>query len=434
MSDKLRFLPGTDIIDLGWGGVHSERSPSAADRWMCCPGSVQLSRHFDDETSIYAAEGTAAHWVREQCLKSKNKNVQDFVGMVIHTEGFYFEVLPEWVGYLQPTIDWAREISGQRNCEMVVEYRVDLSAWLPGDSGTLDLGIITPTMIYINDEKFGQGVLVEAERNKQQMLYALGFWETYARHKTKATTFRLMIDQPRARDGTGSYWDCELDDLLAFGEEVRAAGILTRDPDAPLKISPKGCHFCKVFSNMACPAMNDFIQEVIGLNPDIPKLKGPLLMPEIEKLDVERLVYLYQNWPLISKYGSLLKQHLTSDAIAGDPVPGYKAVATEGDRIWESESAVIEFLKDKKYSDDKIFNKQLKSPAQIEKIAGTRIWAQIQSLIIRPEGPPALVPESDKRPALMNLIDMLPELGDDDERDDFDDFIGTSSAESDPLI
>ena len=111
--------------------------------------------------------------------------------MVIHTEGFYFEVLPEWVGYLQPTIDWAREISSQRDCEMVVEYRVDLSAWLPGDSGTLDLGIITPTMVYINDEKFGQGVLVEAERNKQQMLYALGFWETYARHKTKATTFVL---------------------------------------------------------------------------------------------------------------------------------------------------------------------------------------------------------------------------------------------------
>lgn len=429
----MQMIDGREIVDLGWGGFHSERSPSAAERWMTCPGSVSLSKQFDDDTSIFAAEGTCAHWVREQCLNDPEKNVEDFVGTVIHCEGYYFEVLEEWIRYLQPTIDWARDISSGRGCHMVVEYRVDLSEWLPGDGGTLDLGIITPDLIYVNDEKFGAGILVEAERNKQQMLYALGFWENYARHKTKATTFRLMIDQPRARGGVGSTWDCSLDELLAFGEEVRAAGKATKDPDAPLQVSAKGCQFCKVLANLACPAVHDFVQEAAGLNPDLPKLKGAVIMPEIEKLDIERRLFLIKNWSVISKYGSLLKQNVLQDAMTGEVTPGFKAVATEGDRAWVSEAAVVEFMKGK-IADKDLFNKQLKSPAQLEIIVGTRTWHQLQELIVRPEGPPALVPESDKRPALMNMVDLLPDLGDDDDDDYFEDVIGIVSDDYMSLI
>ena len=430
-SESIRFLEGTDIIDLGFGGTHSERSPSAADRWMTCAGSVQLSKLFPNESSIYACEGTAAHLVREQCLRT-GADVEDFIGKVIHTEGFYFEVMPEWVGYLQGTIDWAREISGKPGCEMVVEFRVDLSRWLPDDGGTLDLGIITKDYIYANDLKFGQGILVEAEKNKQQMLYAVGFWWNYARHKTKATKFRLMIDQPRARDGKGSWWDCTLEELLAFAEEAGAAGALTKDPDAPLKVSVKGCHFCNVFAHMACPAVHDFVQDALGINPDVPTIKGALIMPEIEKLDVERRLHIWKHWPIISKWGTLLKQTLIADAMAGDPTPGFKPVATEGDRMWTSEAEAIEFFKGK-IPEKELFNKQLKSPAQIEKIAGTRTWAQAQALITRQEGPPALVAESDKRPALMNLMDMLPDIDDGDEDDDFD-LIGNGGGEMDSLI
>ena len=289
----IRFIEGTDIIDLGWGGEHSDRSPSAAERWMVCPGSVQLSKLFDDDTSIFASEGTAAHFVREQCL-STGANVEDYVGKTIHTEGYFFDVLPAWVGYLQPTIDWAREVGGI----MSVEFRVELDPWLPGDGGTLDLGIVTDELIYINDLKFGQGVLVDAVKNKQQMLYALGYWQQFARHHTKATRFRLMIDQPRAANGIPgecAWWDVELDDLLAFGEEVKAAGLLTHDPDAPLKVSPKGCQFCAVAANSACPALHDFCQDLIGLNPDVPELRGVMTMPELETLSPERRSYIVQH-------------------------------------------------------------------------------------------------------------------------------------------
>lgn len=413
----IRFIEGTYIIDLGWGGEHSDRSPSAAERWMVCPGSVQLSKLFDDDTSIFASEGTAAHFVREQCL-STGANVEDYVGKTIHTDGYFFDVSPAWVGYLQPTIDWAREVGGI----MSVEFRVKLDPWLPGDGGTLDLGIVTDELIYINDLKFGQGVLVDAVKNKQQMLYALGYWQQFARHHTKATRFRLMIDQPRAANGIPgecAWWDVELDDLLAFGEEVKAAGLLTHDPDAPLKVSPKGCQFCAVAANSACPALHDFCQDLIGLNPDVPELRGVMTTPELETLSPERRSYIVQHWPLVVKWQNNLKATMLNDAIQGDPTPGFKAVATEGDRRWSDEEAVEAFCREKdrvKAAD--LFNTKLKSPAQLEQVVGTRNWAKLQQFVERPEGAPALVPESDKRPALINAMDLLDDLPDDDGFDD----------------
>ena len=41
--------------------VHSVLGASAADRWMNCTPSAQLTAGMEDETTTFAAEGTAAH-------------------------------------------------------------------------------------------------------------------------------------------------------------------------------------------------------------------------------------------------------------------------------------------------------------------------------------------------------------------------------------
>ena len=48
---------------------HAILSPSGWDRWSVCPGSVAACAGLPDETSSYADEGTAAHWVLEQVLQ-----------------------------------------------------------------------------------------------------------------------------------------------------------------------------------------------------------------------------------------------------------------------------------------------------------------------------------------------------------------------------
>ena len=49
--------------------AHAKLSPSSAERWMSCPGSVALNEGKDDKGSSYAAEGTAAHELAEKILR-----------------------------------------------------------------------------------------------------------------------------------------------------------------------------------------------------------------------------------------------------------------------------------------------------------------------------------------------------------------------------
>jgi len=49
--------------------AHARLSPSSAERWMTCPGSVKLAEGIEDTGSSYAAEGTAAHEMAERILK-----------------------------------------------------------------------------------------------------------------------------------------------------------------------------------------------------------------------------------------------------------------------------------------------------------------------------------------------------------------------------
>ena len=57
--------------------AHSRFSPSAAKRWMACPGSIQLSESipFVMDTTIPAATGTLVHHMVEMLLKERLENV-----------------------------------------------------------------------------------------------------------------------------------------------------------------------------------------------------------------------------------------------------------------------------------------------------------------------------------------------------------------------
>lgn len=408
---------------------HHRLSPSDAEGWMVCPGKPRMEEQFPEETSEFSSEGTAAHEVRERCL-NEGKDVADFVGEKIVADGRPFEVTEEWVSWLQPGIDRIREAKA----EWVFEYRVEMDPWIEGGFGTLDAGGISEDLITIDDLKFGRGVTVDAERNKQMMIYALGFWMNYARYRTKATRFLLRIDQPRVSGG-GSEWYTTLDELLVFAEEVAAAAIATLDPDAPLNPSPKGCRFCRAARNTACAALDEFVLDLLGLDLqtlDAERRSKPELTAQAS-LTPERRSYVLEHKSLITSWINNLHAAALDDALKGLPTPGFKAVATQGDRSWLSEEQAEEFWKSKRPARD-IYVQRLKSPAQMEKIAGTRNWKAAQDLIHRPDGKPALVPESDKREALIPIVNLLDDLDDDlddliagaevtTEVEDFDDLI-----------
>lgn len=417
-SKKLVLMPSPEIPE--GAPEHGKLGLSSAEGWMTCAGRPQMESHFPDEPAIYKAEGTVAHTVRERCLV-EDRQVTDFVGDVIEEEGFQITVEPEWERFLQPSIDWAREHTGL----LFVEYRVDVGTWIPDEFGTLDTAIITKDEVILIDLKFGRGIRVDAVGNKQMRLYAAGLWENLIRHIPDApTTYRLIIDQPRVIGGqtVENEWVIELEDILKFAEEASLAAEKTKDPDAELNPSLKGCAFCRAAENVACPAYAEFALNLVDMtieDLDKPFSEAPE-MPQPEKLSPERRSYMIQHSSMLTKYLKNLHGDALTDAQAGKPVPHFKAVATLGDRTWEDEEKAEAFWASKMPAKD-IFNKKLKSPAQMEKIAGTRNWKKAQEMIHRPEGKPALVPESDPRPPLEPLADLL------DDYDEFDDLLGVGA-------
>ncbi len=386
---------------------HARLPPSGADWWMQCPGGPNFVANIPEErTSRFAAEGTVAHQVRSDSL-TLGLDPDDFVGQKITADGFTFEVTDEMATFLQPGIDRCREMEGKT----FVEHRVDLRKWLPGQFGTLDFGAAAPRTIRVNDLKFGAGIPVSPIENRQLKLYALGFWDNIAREISNAKNFELSIDQPRV-DGGGGSWTIRLDDLLAFGEEVKAAGKATEDPDAPRIAGAKQCYWCR--GKDFCKEYAAFNLALVGqkfddLDENIP-LAAPPALPKALTPEQRSYVLIYSK--MLTAWLDRLHADCLADALAGRPTPDMKAVLGRmGDREW-SDAERAEAILIALFADD-AFTKKLISPAQVEKKLGKKVMAankKITKLITQNEAKPSLVPNTDSRPAIVPLNERFEDL------------------------
>lgn len=387
--------------------AHARLGPSSAHRWLRCPGSVGMTESVEEsDASEYAAEGTVAHHVRETCL-AFGMEPEDFIGEVYHEDGFEIVVEPEMAEALRPGIEWVRERPGR----LVNELQVRFDRWMPGQFGTLDVGVIDRDLIIINDLKYGAGVPVSAEENEQLMTYALGFWDNVARHETKAKNFLLVIDQPRA-EGGGGEWEVHLDDLLQFGERLRTTFDMIFPPEArigtpeewpvtpglTLKAGEKQCQWCK--AKGGCAELARFNLDVMQLKFD--DLDGDeLTLAEAGEFSPARRSRVVQHTPLIKKWLSEVHEHVLADALAGRPTPGFKAVeGRKGDRAWVDEAKAEKKLV-KLLGKDRAFNPpKLLSPTQAEALLPKEMHEDLETLWDRAPGKPALADETSDKPAL----------------------------------
>ncbi len=369
--------------------------------FMRCPGSVQMSQKVQERRdSAAAAEGTVAHHVMEMCLEF-GFEPEDFIGQEITADGFTFEVDGEMADHLRPGIEWVRERPGR----LLVEKQVDLGRWMPGQFGTLDIGIIAPDLITIRDLKYGAGVPVQPERHEPTMAYALALWDNVARHESEATDFLIVIDQPRNDEGGGE-WRTTLDELLAFGEELKAAFAVASGEDPPLHAGEKQCMFCD--AKGFCPeyarwSLEQFDMVLDDLDDD------PLTPGDADKFGPERRAAVARNYDLLKKWLDSVHGHVLNDALAGVPTPGLKAVkGRRGPRKWidarSAEQKLLPLL-----GEEAMNPPTLKSPTQIEKLLPKEQHEDIERLWVQDEGKPSLAPEDSPKPAI-NRADMLDDL------------------------
>lgn len=396
---------------------HAKLSPSAADRWMVCPGSVLLSEGIEDPSSAYADEGTAAHYLAATCL-GEEKNAIDFVGGFVylivdnrdgsHFESFYnhleeahckvlavIEVTDEMAEFVQVYLDYVRDVVNSTEGKLFVEQSVPLThiTYEKDAFGTSDTIILTENEVIVIDLKFGRGVSVSAEKNKQMLMYASGAVERFSLvHDPKRV--RLAICQPRVSRAP-SEWDCSIDELRAFEDEVRKAAMLVGSDT--LVPSEKGCLWCK--AKGSCEALANWVQDALGADFENLVLEGAPKVEADTSLPLKMACL-----DTIEDWCRAVRGKVESELIAGRPVAGYKLVqGRQGARVWSNSSDVEAMMKSMCLKVDEMYDFKIISPTSAEKVLKEhpKKWEKLQPLITRSEGKVSVAPESDKRPAVV---------------------------------
>ncbi len=191
-------------------GKHALLSASSSRRWLSCTPSARLEEQFQEESggSVYAEEGTAAHALAEHKLKKALKRRSKRPVSDYHCDEME-ECTDGYVAYAMEQVELARQ-----ECSdpvVLIEQRLDYSAYVPEGFGTGDLLIVADKVLTVIDLKYGKGVAVDAEWNPQMMLYGLGALELFdALYDIE--TIRMVIYQPRLE--SVSTWEISVKDLI----------------------------------------------------------------------------------------------------------------------------------------------------------------------------------------------------------------------------
>ena len=375
--------------------AHALLSASGAHRWLVCTPSARLEEHFPETTSSAAEEGTLAHELAE--LKLRHYFYTTDVGKQKYSRRLNkFKKDELWQDemdrYTEDYLDYIKATALNLHVQPYVEIekKLDLTEWIPEGFGTSDCTLVYSGTVHVIDFKYGKGVRVDAEKNPQMMLYALGAYAAYKMlypvKKVKMTIFQPRIDHV-------SEWECSLDELLAFGEEVKAKATLAVDGKGEYHPDEKACRFCR--AKAQCRARSDYnVKKAFNIG-EMP----PLISPEEAG---KRLLELQD----VVKYQKDLQEWALSECLAGNEVPGWKAVEGRSNRNWSDMDAAFEKLIQSEITpEEMLYEKKPLTLAQVETMIGKKVFQEsVGEFVTKSPGKPTLVKESDKRTAITNKV------------------------------
>lgn len=361
--------------------MHAILSPSSAHRWLNCTKSARLELEFAEKESDVAAEGTAAHALCEHKVKKALKqrtrrpiSTYDNDEMEELTDAYRDYVMDQLMLERQRCLD----------AQMFIEIRLDLTAYVPGSFGTCDCLIVSDEKLHIIDFKYGQGVVVEADENPQMKLYALGALDIYD-GLYDFTKVEMTIFQPRRENI--STWKESVEDLRKWAEEVLKPKAELADAGEGEFCAGDWCLFCK--AAVKCRTRAQAKLELAKLEFALP----PLLTDE----EVESILPKLSD---LMKWANDIMSYATDAALNhGRRWNGFKIVEGRSVRKYSDEDAVIKAAKAAGYTD--IFKTSLITLTEMEKLMGKDTFNKtLGGFVIKPQGKPTLVPDTDKRPEI----------------------------------
>lgn len=360
--------------------VHSVLGASAADRWMNCTPSAQLTASMEDEATSFAAEGTAAH---ELCEWKVRKALKMRAGRRPSSD-YWTDEMEEFTDDYR---DFIMDLVGQakQHCKdpvTLIEQRLDFSCYVPEGFGTGDFLLVADKQLNVVDFKYGRGVAVYADHNPQMMLYALGALNLFdCLYDIDQVT--MTIFQPRL--SSISTWTISAAELYQWAEEVLKPKAELAAKGEGEFVSGSWCRFCK--ARNTCRARAESFLALAKM-----EFQPPALLSDEEVAEV------MEKADELSKWASDVMAYAQAEAIEnGKHWNGYKLVEGRSVRKFSDEAKVEAAAKEAGYTD--IYNKSLITLTAFEKLMGKDKFTEILgSYVTKPAGKLTLVPVSDKRP------------------------------------
>lgn len=365
--------------------AHAILSASGSHRWLHCTPSARLEEQFEDGSSPYAREGTLAHHVAENELKYRLGYIQKSThARRLRNLKTWDEYDPEMETYIADYADRVEErIAEHGACSVMLEQKLDYSAWVPEGYGTGDVVIVSDYAIEVIDLKYGKGEPVSAENNQQARLYALGAYSTY-NVLYEADKVISHIIQPRLDSDTTEILPIE--DLLEWADGVvKPAAAMAWKGEGDYQAGPH-CKFCR--ASAVCRTRSEKQQELAKYD-----FADPDVLSDDEIADILERAQQLKDWVKdIEAYA------LDQAANHGKEYPGWKVVEGRSKRKITDTDAVAALLKEHGYKPDDIYRIELQTLTNLEKLVGKKRFSEIvDEYIEKPTGKPTLVPETDKR-------------------------------------
>ena len=381
--------------------THAKLSASGSAKWLNCPGSISLESKFKDKTSTFAEEGTKAHALGELKINlalgniTRNKYTQEVKKLG--------EVPADMEDYIEAYKDYVIEQynirkAGNKSVSIAVEKKLDFSEYVPEGFGTGDVVIAYDGCIQIIDLKYGTGVKVDAELNSQLRLYGLGACNEYD-YIYGMGIMIYTIYQPRLNN-ISTY--IETADFLAeWGKDV-----VKPSAEKALEENAQCCagdycdsHFCK--ARAVCRAYNNKRTELA---------KYDFIKPS--ELSKEEIADVLEIAPKIQSWCEIVQTYVMDKVLQGEKFPGYKLVEGRSNRKYSDENAVISTLFENGYAIDDYMDRKLKPITKMTEFLGIDKFNELLGgFVIKPQGKPTIVPETDKRPEIGSAASAAEDFG-----------------------
>lgn len=376
--------------------AHALLSASGASRWLNCTPSAKLEDEYGDKsTSSYAAEGTLAHELAELYLRKDvlenisdadfERSLEEIMANKLFNDEM-LEVVPTYTDYCEDQYVEAKKNNDYAIIE--IEQKLDLTEYVPESFGTADTVIISDGLMEVIDLKYGKGIPVYADWNKQLMLYALGALRKYDT-MYDINEVRVTICQPRINNI--SSWQISVEELLRWAEEeLRPTADMAFRGEGELNAGD-WCRFCAVRNQ--CKKLYEQQFEIA---------KHEFAEPQL--LTDEEIADIVQRTPKLVEWANSIAEYAKKKAIEENKQwPGLKLVEGRSRRKWIDEDKALETIFEQfpELDEADVTTTKINGITAIEKLVGKKkFFEKLKDVVVTPQGNPILVPLQDKRQAI----------------------------------